>query len=296
MEAIVVLSNSLSQCLAQRLEALIISGGSSRDVWLLYDPSIKKEAVTFDQEIRGLHVAQQPDASYIRGHIHTLSGRRSHAATASFLLWLNRSVYSHAWYVESDVFYTGPWSDLFDAFPFAVGPDLVAHFNTNVGPGWSFWKDCALGGIPCNSIAPIQTLWFLLRMSRQLGAKMLLDFGEGLAKGHHEAITRSVCDSYNFSSMDFCDVGLPTDVNSGGYLYWKDNDHINMTLSSHIIQPRMLYHPIKCQADLDLGNKALMWIRTDISYDQKLRISKSVMPRSSTDSGSSSNSSTSSSK
>ena len=96
----------------------------------------------------------------------------------------------------------------------------------------------------------------------------------GSGKGHHEALTLSVCSKQGWKYADIGSGGVRGELNAGGYLDWKVNDHKNMTLSYYNVKPFMLYHPIKCTADKSLGHKALMWTRQGMTIKEKIHSSK----------------------
>lgn len=279
-EAIVVLSDVMTwACEVPRLDALVRSAGPSRDVWFLYSATTEGIAEDLSRRVRGLHVTMRPDVSHLGGSVRSFSGERSKATTTSFLMWLNASEYSHAWYMETDTFFTGSWNHVFDPFPVGSGADVVSHLIPDVDPNWYFWKGCEVNGTPCKSITPIMATWFVMRMSRRLGGRILDALIRGGARGHHEALTLSICTLNKFQYTDLREGGVRGQLNAGGYLHWRVNNHTNMTLSYYEIQPLTLYHPIKCAADTSLGYKALMWTRAEPSVDEKLRRSQELPRR-----------------
>ena len=276
-EAVVILSRGLTECLFHRIEAIVISAGNDRDVWLLYSLEAEEQILRFrnTRPVHALSYSPQLDTAKLGGHTSTFSGSRSHFATLSFLVWLNRSSYSHAWYVESDSLFTGRWNSLFDHFPFAEGPDLVAPLVYNTSSKWVNWKRCVVHEAPCRKLGnSTATTWFVARVSQTLSFTILTALLDFDARGHHEALMVAICNRYNFSIADLRDTGRIGTVNAGGSSFWKHDNHSNMTLSHHRVKSNKLYHPIKCQADRESGMKAIMWSNPRIPMALKLKASK----------------------
>jgi hypothetical protein len=257
-EAIVLLSKVMDwNCEFLRVKALISSRGTGRDVWYLYYPDMEDSAKEMQARLHSLHIGPRPNSSALGGKTHTFVGWRSKSTTLDFLYWLNASSYSHAWYIEMDTFFTGNWSNVLDIFPLARGSDVIA--STVVVPSsWIFWKKCRVAeNIDCRNITTSSTGWFIIRVSRRLGRKLMDSLIAANVYGHHEALTRAFCIYNNYSYSVLQSFGVQCEPGGLPHLYGTKSR--NLTLAVHNVRPNTLYHPIKCSADIQLGHKAVLW-------------------------------------
>lgn len=171
---------STPRCTRGRLEALAASAG--RSVEALTEEPWNASTYTVDE------------ARAVDGAWKSFAGRRSGLSKPNFVRWLAASGYEAAWHVEADVFFTGPWAELFDAAPTG---DLVAGFTEHArGTDWNneALKACRISSRPCSTRGALtQTRWPVLRMSRRLAVALAAAFDADVARGYHEALVAPFC-------------------------------------------------------------------------------------------------------
>lgn len=273
-EAVIVLGTHVDQCLAERLEALVSSAGN-RDVWFLHDHTwhvpigededdekwlafnkVQLKSEVLLTKLTGLRYRLQ-SGSFTPPLRQGIDGSRSGRSKSSFLKFVEeyRNFYSYFWHVETDVFYTGSWSALFDSVP--QTSDLVATYWTG-SPDFKFFEDCEVDGVRCLNISLIQTGWPLVRFSSSFATKVYNMIRNGSAWGHHETVSVPLCDSLTHCTRSNFPSGTVGNIVTAGWPPFEVD--YEQTLARHApISPNRAYHPVKCAADKQLGKIAKNW-------------------------------------
>ena len=169
-EAVVLVTNAsfTSLCAQQRLRALLASRGA-RDVVLLiqgeWPPGVPRP-----QDVSAI---VHQGAAYPRSQQH-LAGLRSFGDTRSgmskpaFLRWLvTQQRYLWAWHIEEDVFHSGPWHALFDAYANSTA-DVLGRLE----------HVCCVGKCGCVRVGSVA-----VRACWQCGSKRACVLGSGCGCG-----------------------------------------------------------------------------------------------------------------
>lgn len=277
-ECVVFLTRSVADsCRLGRLEALLETAGTERIPWLLYN--VEPNAT----ELLRLH-ARNPHLRLARQQNVTASawrifgGKMINYSKGAFLLWLlsEGSQCTHTWQIEDDVFFTGRWNTLFDAYA-QQDTDLVALTQTiSPADNWPWEaRGCFVEpNVPCRLGGQLQSVvWPLLCLSRRLALELSHTFERG-GHGFHEAIMHPVCARARWCShaqLSAAHVGDIIAGHLGGVSKtqqtlellalnlrkgWRTNAS---RLQMSAVPENKAFHPVKCEADQLLGNKARRW-------------------------------------
>lgn len=97
-----------------------------------------------------------------------LSQVQAGSTKGSFVEWLAASNFTHAWYLEDDVAYTGAWPELFARHAHSAA-DLLAFVDTSNLDNYWYSKDCSQ--YVCEPPSGV-VHWPMLRMSRRLAQQV----------------------------------------------------------------------------------------------------------------------------
>ncbi|CAB9504559.1 expressed unknown protein [Seminavis robusta] len=281
--AIVWVTRYLDDCGAERLLHLLTTAATQttrqqppqqRDVWILHNhKSLKRKSPDLvrrsEQLVTQLKEYAQDNKLNItlRGAHQSsstlnLDGKRSGSGKSSFLRFVAYKRYQFAWHIEDDVFFTGPWHNLFDAF--VTRPDDVISTGDPAPSDWYYhvYETCTLRVpvwaefnqqrmfLPCEcaSIAPKITRWAILRMSLRFAESLLELSKTNAIVGHHEAVLAPMCDAYHYQ-CDNKELLQPHNghICTAGWGPWKNASTQVLELHGNITHNR-LYHPVKCAA------------------------------------------------
>lgn len=205
-------------------------------------------------------------------------GKLINYSKGAFLLWLlsEGSHCTHTWQIEDDVFFTGRWSHLFDAYAHH-NTDLIA-LTSEIKPtaNWPWEAHCYIEpAVPCRRDGQLlSVVWPLLRLSQRLAFELSRVLERG-GNGFHEAILQPVCARANWCShapLGASDVGRLVAGHIGGvsktqqtleFLALNQSKGWRTNVSSEArqlgIPENRVWHPVKCEADERLGSKARRW-------------------------------------
>ena len=121
--------------------------------------------------------------------------RRSGNTKASLLLWAAKHPeYDYVWHIEDDVFFTGRWSQCFDA-ALSSPADIVAEWNEVTNPNGitKFFRPeaCYFEGVPCRDRKMRKVWWPVVRLSSRLMSMLRTALSQGRAKGTPDNIRQS---------------------------------------------------------------------------------------------------------
>ena len=283
-ECVVFIARSVADgCRFARLQALLASAGSKREPWLLYNVEPDESSLT---QLRlaspRLRLARQANVTSFAWKV--FGGKLINYSKAAFLLWLlsEGKHCSHVWQIEDDVFYTGRWDRLFDAHD-SQRDDLLA-LTSPLAPtsNWSFASHCVLGPqLSCREAhgngQQVRVEWPVLRISQRLAVEVARVQKEG-GHGFHEAILEPVCARAKWA----CSSAplLPAHIGRlvGGHigvlpkmaqtletlaLHWprsRPSTSSSPGAQTGSIPAGKVFHPVKCEADAELGAKAQRWV------------------------------------
>ena len=215
-----------SSCTAQRIEAMLTSSGG-RPVYLLVAPGHEPTVECLPSH-RQLHIRQQWDAAKMR-RLEESIGQQAVQRLSDYgksvkwgylvtqlILWFTTpeaAIFDAAWFVEPDVFYTGPWHEFFDAMPLPASAGLVA--KQRAAPGGWIWcnpqkaPECHVRGkrCQCNKHSDGQTYGPIMRLSRSFAHHVYKELVSGGAAGNYEAVTGPLC-----RALPGCTSWWPTDA------------------------------------------------------------------------------------
>jgi Protein of unknown function (DUF3405) len=239
----------LTDCEASRLRHLVETAGM--DVWILPAHHIleaqgrQDEIAASNQRIASipeLHKAPQRDTPILP--FDGLSG----SSKSSFLQFVvDHPEYDYVWNVESDMFFTGSWNEIFQSEEASTMDFLSGSIVNRTGTRW-YWllpqKNCTVFQQNCRDIKAVQTGWMFSRVSSRLSNQLLQDVFMDHVRGHHEAIVGPYCALKNFT------YGLvdPSWIGSIDYGHRWGQDDGKLDVASFDPQPRTLLHPVKCVA------------------------------------------------
>jgi hypothetical protein len=282
-ECVVYLTRNLdSGCIRGRLRALLATAGKQRSVVVLHSRSSVPNAsvVASLGHSANLRLAPQPEVDP-QSRWALFGAKMVGYSKAAVLLWLlrNGSHCRQMWQIEDDVFFTGAWHRLFDAYANdssdMVGKTFQLPPPGNGTPVWANERNCATSyETPCRAgQAPLQvTTWPLLRISRALAHEVNQVLTVRRGSGFHEALMAPVCERAPWCSIapfrpehvGWMETGHTAGPNSS-----KREQTLKLQLfRSGLSEPasvRRVWHPAKCVADPLLGSKARSWasVRTD---------------------------------
>jgi hypothetical protein len=288
-ECVVFLTRSASDsCRLGRLASILGSVGTGgREVWLLQSNSTSAEALAALREYEQtdapfrLRVWQQPAVP--PGAWRLFGGQLINYAKAAFLLWMITAGMdcSHVWQIEDDVFFTGPWHELFDEYAHSRH-DLVAARELALAD-WTWARTCWLpNSTACASLRSdgrlVNVFWPILRISRSLALEVggLLDnYRHGPHShqkvhggvGFHEALLVPACRRASWQCTitglaanhvgrlaSGHTVGVPANKSLQNWS-WATQGRNRSNLGGR------LFHPVKCEAEETLGARAIRWAR-----------------------------------
>lgn len=258
-EAVVVITKLVTKCIATRLQHLIetvqtnMTNGPKRDVWVLHahwkynktDPRVR-QAEWLMKNITGLKNSSQNREGKRSFLFDGLGG----TGRTSFLHFVVEHGYSNAWFLEDDVYYTGPWREVFDSIH-SMSTDVVPV--RTIIPQKSWWDDgerkrCTIYERSCKEIVPVQTMWMFMRVSHAFAKTLQNDLMMGEIDGHPEALTFAYSRFRNFT-LEPLDSGIIGHVEAGGWgKYIEMPVEKTSKLEQHNPIPSHLYHPVKCSA------------------------------------------------
>lgn len=255
-----------TECEAARLKHLVETAGI--DVWILHAHHVLqaegklKEIAESEKRIAsipGLQQAAQRETPIIP--FDGLSG----SSKSSFLQFMtDHPEYDYAWHVETDLFFTGPWNDLFQPEDDSSDKDfLTASVIDRNGTQW-FWlpprNECNLLQHQCRDMGALQIGWMLSRVSSRFAQSLLQDVLEDQIHGHHEAIVGPFCTLKNFTY----DWITPSRIGSilFGHKWGRDERQMNVAYhfdtndsNATLMKPGKLLHPVKCVAYFNTGDE-----------------------------------------
>ena len=283
--AAAILLRRLNLCQVGVLQSIFKSTSRNMlDVWALVGEwsTIRRHA----SALEGVHLRAQADYAVPR-ELKSFGDLRSGQTKPAFVMWaLNVSAnYHYVWHIEDDVLWTGPWSSLLhsDSEADILSPIMLAD------PIWWHWTQpgrCSLRGSECvdhhsptRQQCPVvthppaifcQLPWVVSRFSVRFLFRLYAEMMFG-AKGHHEALTTSICnlmgEGCRFEllctggrgnlTLGAADKRSPSEA-------WTcqrrapDGESPESLLTAHQLQQLALYHPYKCQKHPYLGNLSLM--------------------------------------
>ncbi len=297
-ECVAFLTRSISdECHFSRFLALLATAGT-RTVWLLYNHEPEFATVQRLQlRYPRLRLAQQP--SVVQPAWKTFGGKLVGYSKAAFLMWAqNASSCAHVWQVEDDVFATGQWSKIFDAHSQSHA-DLIANvgplsnqtrsllhnvsaeeIRNRATPEATRARNCWLqtmgtDRLPCWSARGPElhiTIWPFLRLSQRLVLELRAILDERGGHGFHEYLLAPACAHARWN----CTIEPPREdvigeVASGHtpgvpkarstLERFGEQRPANETAfkgGKRTLAGRV-FHPVKCEADAELGQKALRW-------------------------------------
>ena len=253
--------------------AALHPSATSFDVVVLHDAQTMVQASRHHDR---LFVAPQPPppkawASFSQRLDGSMTS--SGVSKGAFLRWLLASPYEFAWHLEDDVVYTGDWGRLLSllspSFKDLVNCQTEVHVSSNVGWLQKFpVRTCMTGEhMPCSLDHRLggviaKTRWPLLGISKRLAREITRSLeASGGARGHHEALTSTVCKLNDWCLSDSFPSALIGRYGLRGFgrfqrRYFEsqtralDENGILESWSSlgvqGILQKNRLYHPVKC--------------------------------------------------
>jgi len=283
--AIVVVTQFVDDCTAARLEHLVKTAGNpeSSHVWCLHNHKGLKNntqrniSEAWLQKIPGLHSAQQSKAQHPKA-FWPFDSKRSGSAKRSFLDFVvqHRDLYQEAWHLEDDVFFTGRWSDFFNANNEQDQYDVMAMGVANKTLEWGHWTSCHLylhkntsdilsisnvkepttlitpddqqhqhDQTNCTEISHTTVMWSMLRVNVKFAQDLLTQVEQRWVVGHHEGVVGAFAKAhgYRLGLNEFQKVGF---VHNGGVGKWRQSQKLDLENVKAI--PGHLYHPVKCAA------------------------------------------------
>jgi len=259
-ECIAYITRSLEHgCRLARLAALVASAGD-RMVYVLHgrNHTPTGEAVAKLRPQKNVRLVRQP-LVVPSSPWGLFGGKFVGYSKAAFVLWLLRSHTSchRAWQIEDDVFFTGPWSALFNAYS-ADESHIIA--STIHHPSTSYFaheRTCFLNiTTRCRSAEDrslTAVVWPLLRMSHAVASEIARALTTQRAKGFHEALLAPLCERAAWCSLSHLRP-----------------EHLGSMVAGHSsaskrkqspVLARRAYHPAKCEADPGLGELARTWLQ-----------------------------------
>ena len=207
-------------CRRSRFAALLASAGN-RSVWLLYNehPSNESLSALKRQNLSGsLNLARQPNVT--RPEWRTFGGKMIGYSKAAFVIWLlTHPECQYTWQLEDDNFFTGRWSDFFDAHlpqmvdliapTTALADATLAQLSANkggpapsAGPEYARAHNCFLSSsnssadssVPCRRWPISVIVWPLIRLSHRLARELAQTIDDRGGHGFHEYMLAPVCD------------------------------------------------------------------------------------------------------
>ena len=192
-----------------------------------------------------------------------------------FKYWLASAPYEHAWYIEDDVVFTGPWVNFFKpATVAAAGADIVAKTGTIKRSAWNYGNPLYNNAALLQGDTLRKMYGCIFRMSQRT-AGALVQMATMLT-GHEEALHLPLCER----KISWCRwTNLLTPPNSvvelGGWGPWSsyvpvtDKNYALSTVASYKwiyaqrtwglnysqyqsnadVPRNALYHPVKCEAN-----------------------------------------------
>jgi hypothetical protein len=269
--AIVYLTRALDDCRAVRLSHLLQTAPPNMDVWLLHNHNLianKGKLTTSMNHVRRLereHVLF--NSSQANKKIEEFDDEASGPAKSSFLRWvIQHPEYKHAWHMEDDVFFTGPWNNFFDQAD--ANADFVGVKITRVN-GWGYFSGtrCSMDPmyipsynnktrstnisidherILCRNVLTWRSLWSIVRVSNQYAQFLLDDLESGALHGHHEAVVHGVL--LGHANLTFAELPpLAGFYTAGGWGIYRNRSACSLDLYQPL-QDNRYYHPVKCEA------------------------------------------------
>lgn len=262
-EAVIVGTRVVDECVGKKILAILRSAGTHRDVWVMYDPKYTNDPNVMPILLKeGLQVAEQVTGPFLNGWL-SFQTNRSGASKVSEINWVSQSPYEHAWLVEDDMSFTGPWSDLFDS----VGQgDLAGVFWDNPHENAKDkWRECRVTNTQQCNQASQSIHGALQRISKRYAQKLAKSLSDPHGSfGHHEMLFSAFC-----HQSDWCKkapiperkVGVFVNGNWGNYFCNTSNCDNCTTLgllrlhqleypgSSARPGRNQIFHPVKCQLD-----------------------------------------------
>jgi hypothetical protein len=262
-------SHAVLRCYLQKLHAFLASNHNAptktqMDVYIMFSPN-ENTNIHYKMKLLELAKTYKSTATFrVEDHRTTqnwpiVGTSRSGYGVAmkQFLRFgaINRARYTHVWYLEMDVIYSAPWSELFDAanHPKLADIDLLAQ-QIPINDKWK-WKTkapnrkgCFLLNYQCTTLAKIiqpkrqltQTFSSIVRISTKY-SRALSDLLEKRSiNAHFEFFLGNTCKILNaigsFACKEklFSDIKIPTRFYTlGGHSIWgsrkKNNPAYSMT-------------------------------------------------------------------
>ncbi|KAG7370217.1 hypothetical protein IV203_027963 [Nitzschia inconspicua] len=278
--AIVYATKYLSDCKAIRLEHLLQTAPPNMDVWFFHNHDIlndkdKGQSMRYLKKFEDKYGLKNLNQERTRTMGNFDGSSRTGTSKSSFLKFVRtHPEYDYAWIVEDDVMITGGWRIFFERY----GDDDADFISQKIGQnrdwhwyhhGCNFDEDYILEGklnhndslkfknstqgarVNCIQLLNWAAMWPLIRVS-QKGAKHLMeDLLSGLIQGHHEAIVQAIL--LRYQALKFSSIPSEVaEIHGGGWGPWKNSTNLKLDLFQPISMG-YVYHPVKCEAYMDLG-------------------------------------------
>lgn len=271
--------------------AVALAASTSLDVWVFEEQgasgvlgppqyflppgsSVRYGAQRFGETI--FFRAEQPAVnSSLESWQRFCNTKQSGFSKGAFAIFVATGPYEFSWLVEDDVVFTGPWRNFFEA------PAIMSMVNSGVsavvytsrprGHHWPWGVKCVYAGEPCPDVYRRLTQqnlwpigWFFIGVSRRFAGSIVAELDSGRPLGHHEATTNLFC------KLDAdCSIRqIPASFRTNRGFYFTSGSWRKSTLTFAEAlrrdglkerRPDYLWHPVKCEADPDIGREALAW-------------------------------------
>lgn len=174
--------------------------------------------------------------------------------------------HTHYWVVESDVRFSGRWSDLFSAADAMSGADLLATSFASMDeyPDWSWWPTLRVPDGEALSALPLRCFCPIYRLSRIGGETLASAYQRGWA-GHAEVLMPTLLRERGLELEDL--GGSGAFVHPGNEHRFYRNDRLDRDLFPGTLRyrpprlrpgrrPGMLWHPVKPE---DERTRSTLW-------------------------------------
>jgi len=273
-EAVVFISHTLSEPVLSRFRQLERETAPEKDVFFAYDTtgvnaaSRQTTRQLVGDGLRTFEVSQIVDTAYPDPWAD--SGEKSIVPGNIDLLFIYFSKiepsYSRYWFIEYDVAYTGPWSEVFQRFKQSTA-DLLGTTLTPYEhrPNWYWWPSFD----PASELDRskwVRGFFPIVRLSTD--AIELLDEGYRAGwTGHYEAVMPTLLHTKGLEVEDIGGTGYFVKSKNRNRFYTNTPDHPTLAPGSFVYRPARpepgrqsgtLWHPIKPNAGRLIGNIRLM--------------------------------------
>eukprot|EP01062_Namystynia_karyoxenos_P065879 TRINITY_DN5992_c0_g1_i1.p1 TRINITY_DN5992_c0_g1~~TRINITY_DN5992_c0_g1_i1.p1 ORF type:complete len:291 (+),score=21.66 TRINITY_DN5992_c0_g1_i1:76-948(+) len=188
-DPVVLMTHQLTGCSGRRLARMRATAGPDHPVLALHRGLPGAAAAPVVQE------AALPAVKRLRSKVGAAAWARfggpSRDRKQGFLAWLAASSYQHAWHVEHDAVWAGPWQALLGRYSESTADLIASLIPRNRSQGWVLWATCP----ECQRYPKhaVKTRWPVVRVSRRLAVALVQGLADGAADGHHEAVLATFC-------------------------------------------------------------------------------------------------------